>query len=127
MKFTPYTFAAADFVGTSLACLMTLAAFLFLGWHFIQLFDPCERTPEFDEPADDARFEEPTREETGIAAEVAKLPPGSQLIECDTAGMLTPPGQVWVHEYVWTGKAIEFVRTVPLHEFSFRVPAPAAA
>jgi hypothetical protein len=70
-----------------------------------------------------------TREHGDIehAAEIAGLAPGSMLVECDTAGMLTPPERLNVHVYRWTGSRIEFEKTVPLHELDFVAPAPQAS
>ncbi len=117
------TFAVADMLDTTLACGLALAVLFTIAYLSILHF----RTPyeyyNFGKPIDDATFEDsPDLGETGIACEIARLPAGSQLVEIDTAGMLTPPGQVIVNEYRWTGSTIEFVRRVPLHEFSFVVP-----
>lgn len=127
MKYTSYTFAAADFISVSVACFITLVVFLFLGWLFIQIYPSPVDYSGFDDPESDATFEDsPDLSETGIACEIAKMAPGTQLVEVDTAGMLTPPAQVFVHEYVWTGSEIKFVRRVPLHEFDFIIPGSAA-
>ena len=127
MKYHVYTFAASDFVMTAVACLSALVLFVILGVYVVSFFGatPGDATG-FDDPETDATFEGgPDLSETGIAAEIAKLPPGSQLVEVDTAGMLTLPKNVWVHEYVWTGSEIRFVRRVPLHEFDFLLPGSA--
>ncbi len=119
MQFTPYTLAISDLAAIAVIICLVVAVLILFGDWVCEQFDPCAR--DFEEPADDAVFDSPHLEETGIACEIAKLPAGAQLVEIDTAGMLTPPGQVWVHEYRWTGSAVEFVRRVPLHEFSFTV------
>jgi len=129
MKFTPYThFAASDLIAPWLACSIALVVFFAIGLLALHVWPtsaPHEATG-FEDPEDDATFEDsPDLSETGIACEIAKLPPGSQLVEVDTAGMLTPPANVWVHEYVWTGSEIKFVRRVPLHEFDFLIPGSA--
>lgn len=127
MQYTPYTFAAADFVGVSIACFLTLVVFLCIGWVFCQLYPNPVEYSGFRESDIDATFEDaPDLSETGIACEIAKMAPGTQLVEVDTAGMLTPPQHVFVHEYVWTGSEIKFVRRVPLHEFDFIIPGSAA-
>lgn len=117
MKFTPYTFALSDLVtvsGTLLLVALTL-------WFFAKAWCAWFDAPASDHLEDTAA--DPTFEETGVCCQLAKLPPGSILVEVDTAGVLTPPAQVFVHEYRWTGSRIEFVRMVPLHEFSFSIPA----
>ena len=126
MKFTPHVFALSDLAATGLIIAVVCLVLIFVGDWICDLFDPCERD-HLDEADEDAVIEEHRQqstalEETGIAAEIAHLPPGSQLVEIDTAGMLTPPGAVMVHEYRWTGSKIEFVRTCPLHSFDFTVP-----
>lgn len=130
MKFTPYTFAAADFLSITLSLVGGLLLFLALRWASSGFFDLILSllggVKNFEEPDTDATFEgSPDLSETGIAAEIAHLPPGTQLVEVDTAGMLTPPQHVLVHEYRWTGSAIEHVRSVPLHEFDFLIPGSA--
>ena len=127
MKYTAYHFAAADLIGVTIACFLGLSFFLLLGWATVRLFSfGVDLAQAFSEPESDASFEDsPDLSETGIACEIAKLPPGSQLVEVDTAGMLTPPAHVYVHEYVWTGSEIKFVRRVPLHEFDFLIPGSA--
>ena len=128
MKFTPYTFAAADLIGVSLACFAALLFFFALGWAVLRLFNLGKDVAEtFSEPESDATFEDspPDLSETGIACEITHMAPGTQLVEVDTAGMLTPPQHVFVHEYVWTGSEIQFVRRVPLHEFDFLIPGSA--
>ncbi len=131
MQFTPYThFAASDLIAPWLACIIALVVFFGIGLLALHVW-PTSATHEatgFDDPEGNATFEEdsPDLSETGIACEIAKLAPGSQLVEVDTAGMLTPPANVWVHEYVWTGSKVEFVRRVPLHEFDFLIPGSAA-
>lgn len=127
MKFHSYTFALSDFAAIGIVIVVVILALCCFGDWICDLFDPCERD-HLDEAEEDALIEEhrlqsASLEETGIAAEIAHLPPGSQLVEIDTAGMLTPPGAVMVHEYRWTGSTIEFVRTCPLHAFDFTVPA----
>ncbi len=125
MKYTAYTFAVSDFVSTSVACCFALGLFLILGVIATSFFKGVPIS-DFQESEDNASFEDtPDLSETGIACEIAKLPPGSQLVEVDTAGMLTPPQHVWVHEYVWTGSKIQFVRRVPLHEFDFLITGSA--
>jgi len=131
MKFTAYTFALSDFLATGLVLLIVCVPFVMLGAWVVDMFnlDPCdhleesESDPEFEQESTEiiALCDKSRLEETGIAAEIAHLPPGSQLVEIDTAGLLTPPGAVMVHEYRWTGSQIEFVRTCPLHEFDFVV------
>ena len=126
MKYTSYTFAAADFIEIGIVCFITLAAFLFIGWVFVQIYPSPSEFGTFRESDIDATFEDsPDLSETGIACEIAKMAPGTQLVEVDTAGMLTPPQHVYVHEYVWTGSEIQFVRRVPLHEFDFLIPGSA--
>lgn len=140
MKFPSYSLALSDLALTGIILFIVIVGLCFFGDWVCAMFDPCER--EFEEPDSDPEFEQELTEEakvlnsvpslafcdqsrleeTGIAAEIAHLPAGSQLVEIDTAGMLTPPGAVIVHEYRWTGSAIEFVKTCPLHEFDFRVP-----
>ena len=120
MKFTPYTLALSDLVavsGTLLLVALTL-------WFFAKAW-----CAFFDVPSDhlEDTAADPTFEETGACCQLAKLPPGSILVEVDTAGVLTPPAQVFVHEYRWTGSRIEFVRMVPLHEFDFSLSATARA
>ena len=125
MTFTPYTFAATDFITPWLACIIALVLFFGIGLLALHAW-PTREPYETTHFSDDATFEDgPDLSETGIAAEIAKLPPGSQLVEVDTAGMLTPPANVWVHEYVWTGSEIKFVRRVPLHECDFLIPGSA--
>ncbi len=127
MKYASYTFAAADFIGVSVACFITLTVFLLAGWVILQIYPSPVEYSAFRESDSDATFEgSPDLSETGIACEVAKMAPGTQLVEVDTAGMLTPPQHVLVHEYRWTGSAVEHVRTVPLHEFDFLIPGSAA-
>jgi len=124
MKFTPYTFAVSDLFITGVLVLAVIFALCLFGRAVCELFDPCER--EFEEPINDAAFHDsPNLAETGIAAAIARLPPGTCLVEIDTAGVLTPPAEVLVHEYRWTGSQIEFVRAVPLHAFDFSsLPTP---
>ena len=120
MRFTPYTLALSDLVAVSGTLL--LAAFTL--WFFAKAWCAYFDVPRdhLEEPGSD-----PTFEETGVCCQLAKLPPGSILVEVDTAGVLTPPAQVFVHEYRWTGSRIEFVRMVPLHEFDFVIPAEVKA
>ena len=130
MKYTIYHFAAADFVGVTLACAAALLLWFALGWAVLRLFNLGHDVSEsFEEPEEDVRWsaveDAPDLSETGVACEIAQMAPGAQLVEVDTAGMLTPPQQVWVHEYVWTGSAVKFVRRVPLHEFDFLIPGSA--
>ena len=117
MKFTPYTLALSDLVVVSGFLLLVAFGLFCFAKAWCAWFD----APASDHLEDTAS--DPTFEETGVCCQLAKLPAGSILVEVDTAGVLTPPAQVFVHEYRWTGSRIEFVRMVPLHEFSFTVPA----
>ena len=117
MRFTPYTLALSDLVTVSATLLLVALTLWFFAKAWCAWFD----APASDHLEDTAA--DPTFEETGVCCQLAKLPPGSILVEVDTAGVLTPPAQVFVQEYRWTGSRIEFVRMVPLHEFSFTVPA----
>ncbi len=124
MKFTPYIhFAAADFISVSILCSFALLALFGIGILCLKIWpysEPYSTLDNFGEPVEDADFEE-----TGIGCETANMAPGTQLVEIDTAGLLTPPADVWVCEYFWTGTEIKFVRRVPLHAFDFTVSSAA--
>lgn len=140
MQFTPYTLAMSDLVLSGIVLTLVNVSLVLFGRRLSAFFDPL--TPEqieilreadrltglarhhLEDPLDAGRFELPDLAETGIAAEIAGLAPGSMLVECDTAGMLTPPERLLVHVYRWTGSRIEFEKTVPLHELDFVVPPP---
>jgi hypothetical protein len=141
--FTPYTLALSDFALGGLVLTLVIVGLVLFGNRLAAYFDPltdeqieCLREADrltglarhhLEDPLDAGRFELPDLSETGIAAEIAGLAPGSMLVECDTAGMLTPPDRLVVHVYRWTGARIEFVKTVPLHELDFVAPAPQAS
>ena len=140
--FTPYTLALSDFALGGLVLSLVIIGLVLFGNRVAAYFDPLtdedaaslrrgnaafDSARHFNEPADEARFELPDLTETGIAAEIAGLAPGSMLVECDTAGILTPPDRLLVHVYRWTGARIEFVKTVPLHELDYVAPAPQAS
>ena len=123
--FTPYTLALSDFALGGLVLSLVIIGLVLFGNRVAAYFDPLtdedaaslrrgnaafDSARHFNEPADEARFELPDLTETGIAAEIAGLAPGSMLVECDTAGILTPPDRLLVHVYRWTGARIEFVK-----------------